>query len=473
MKTSHLFISLLVLINCVSFICSNQIADCCCSVSDVTAGGSNQQLAAQLNQLKKSTFFRTFKVNLHNECPFWQDSSQCALKGCEVCGECSNEIPSVWKDPYTAPVAFNRLGKDFHEWEDENECLWIVQDDISDRNKPISYINLQLNPEGFTGYTGFAPHRIWSAIYDENCFTGALDSMCYEQRVMYRLISGIHAEISSHIANHYPINYSDKNEFEIVHTVNAENVETAPNLEVYDLKLGKYPERINNLYFTFVFMARAVNKASQTLLHYNYSTGDLNEDQAVQDQIHSLLTSGLIPKCLQNTTFDENLMFSSFESQPLKRQFREHFLNISRIMDCVGCEKCKLHGKLIVLGVGTAMKILFNAKSFTLQRNEVMALLNSLSKFANAIRIVEEMEQRKHTKALYSQLSKLFAFLCVLLPTLALIYTKVFRRKLKRNSAAIEVQQTDNKPQLRSNADDSSSNDLRYRKKEQMVESKQ
>lgn len=32
----------------------------------------------------------------------------------------------------------------------------------------------------------------------------------------------------------------------------------------------------------------------------------------------------------------------------LKEEFRQHFRNISVIMDCVGCDKCKLWGKLQV-----------------------------------------------------------------------------------------------------------------------------
>lgn len=35
-------------------------------------------------------------------------------------------------------------------------------------------------------------------------------------------------------------------------------------------------------------------------------------------------------------------------SAKLKNEFREKFRNISRIMDCVGCDKCKLWGKLQV-----------------------------------------------------------------------------------------------------------------------------
>ena len=32
----------------------------------------------------------------------------------------------------------------------------------------------------------------------------------------------------------------------------------------------------------------------------------------------------------------------------------------SALMDCVGCEKCRLWGKLQVIGIGTALKILFS-----------------------------------------------------------------------------------------------------------------
>jgi len=35
----------------------------------------------------------------------------------------------------------------------------------------------------------------------------------------------------------------------------------------------------------------------------------------------------------------------------------------SALMDCVGCEKCRLWGKLQILGVGTALKILFSVDS--------------------------------------------------------------------------------------------------------------
>lgn len=47
--------------------------------------------------------------------------------------------------------------------------------------------------------------------------------------------------------------------------------------------------------------------------------------------------------------FNESSMFTGGrQANKLKNEFRQHFRNISRIMDCVGCEKCKLWGKLQV-----------------------------------------------------------------------------------------------------------------------------
>lgn len=33
----------------------------------------------------------------------------------------------------------------------------------------LTYVNLQLNPERYTGYTGTSARRIWDAVYSENC----------------------------------------------------------------------------------------------------------------------------------------------------------------------------------------------------------------------------------------------------------------------------------------------------------------
>jgi len=54
-------------------------------------------------------------------------------------------------------------------------------------------------------------------------------------------------------------------------------------------------------------------------------------------------------------------------------QIKLRFRNISQIIDCVSCQKCKLHGKLQVYGLATMFKIIFyNNKEglLKIRRNE-------------------------------------------------------------------------------------------------------
>jgi hypothetical protein len=38
----------------------------------------------------------------------------------------------------------------------------------------ITYVNLLLNPEKYTGYTGVSAQQIWEAVYNQNCFKGCV-----------------------------------------------------------------------------------------------------------------------------------------------------------------------------------------------------------------------------------------------------------------------------------------------------------
>ena len=48
--------------------------------------------------------------------------------------------------------------------------------------------------------------------------------------------------------------------------------------------------------------------------------------------------------------FDEGRLWKGEDGAALKAQLQAHFRNITAVMDCVGCEKCKLWGKLQLLG---------------------------------------------------------------------------------------------------------------------------
>ncbi|WFD28632.1 endoplasmic oxidoreductin-1 [Malassezia nana] len=267
------------------------------------------------------------------------------------------------------------------------------------------FVDLLKNPERFTGYAGPSANRVWRSIYEENCFGGAkwtepprpissggtgymsqsqfqhavkgipftlmnphagdggslehlIDSVkapidpaateqCLEKRVFYRVISGLHASISIHICKEY---------------LHQDTKTWAPNLECFMTRISQHPERLQNVYFDYVLLMRALFKASEYLEKVGLRDSDRISDKDSHEQLMGLLGAVQSNQAL----FDEHKLFAlnnnpvhNQEMLALKEDFRLHFRNISRIMDCVGCDKCRLWGKVQVTGFGTALKLLF------------------------------------------------------------------------------------------------------------------
>ena len=160
-------------------------------------------------------------------------------------------------------------------------------------------------------------------------------------------------------------------------------------------------------------------------MKFRIYTGNVTEDAAVKDMMKTLVSGKALSslattgssekapftsdlKCRKG--FDESVLFqntyiSSSTYYPsdvtptdqLKNEFKMRFRNISKIMDCVSCEKCKVWGKLQILGLGTAVKILLSdekdlddtnvstGSSKFLNRQEVIALINTLNQLARSV----------------------------------------------------------------------------------------
>nr|GLL30158.1 endoplasmic reticulum oxidoreductin-1-like [Ipomoea trifida] len=136
-----------------------------------------------------------------------------ALSVCE-CPE--NEFPEPFKKPFNRGDLSNNLVCQ----EEKPEAAvdrsidtkafkgWIVEDnpwtfDDETDNAELTYVNLQLNPERYTGYKGPSAWKIWDAVYTENCPKYPSTELCPEKRILYKLISGLHSSISIHIAAEY------------------------------------------------------------------------------------------------------------------------------------------------------------------------------------------------------------------------------------------------------------------------------
>ncbi|TKY86466.1 hypothetical protein EX895_004615 [Sporisorium graminicola] len=408
---------------------TGQIEDASCDYETVET--INSQFFDRLDTLRKTDFFKFYKVNLFKECPFWNENGFCMNRACSVETEDESNVPEEFRVNRLSSVT-TASPQDVVMTGSDASCscssteFCHLDDESAEEGV---YVDLLKNPERFTGYAGPSANRVWKSIYEENCFNGVkfveparptssggtgfvdksmlqssipalgglssgfsglvsslqapLDSgdseQCLEKRVFYRIISGLHASISIHICHDF---------------LDTKTGEWAPNLECFITRIAEHPERLQNVYFDYVLLLRALSQLGDSTQNFSLRAGDSIEDPLAVAQLDQLISDARACP----TTFDEAQMFNgqNRESLELKQEFRQHFRNISTIMDCVGCDKCRLWGKLQVNGIGTALKLLFNRNDESegvgevkLQKSELVALVNAAHRIAESLRAVE------------------------------------------------------------------------------------
>ena len=93
----------------------------------------------------------------------------------------------------------------FEKFELDDAAFCTVDNDDCDG----VYVDLIENPERFTDYSGPSSHKIWSAIYDQNCFVSDEKlsknswNSCDERKLFYRIVSGIKCLVSFVLLSRY------------------------------------------------------------------------------------------------------------------------------------------------------------------------------------------------------------------------------------------------------------------------------
>ncbi|KAI6157561.1 hypothetical protein BKA82DRAFT_4058590 [Pisolithus tinctorius] len=379
----------------------------------------NEELYTNLHDLVQTPFFRYFQVDLYRECPFWQDNGFCMNRECGITTVDESEIPEKWRAAALSKIDLPPPGQRIQlpgcYYRDSDFCFL---DDLTEGE----YFDLATIPERYTGYSGPSAHRVWRAIYEENCFglselnllTGRSpapvtlpDTLtdilripvngddtaeeCLEKRVYYKIISGLHASISTHICAEY---------------LNQSTGEWGPSLQCFVNRVASHPERLQYIYFDAVLLLRAVARVAPYLSAYDYCATssviphDHPHEPDLMDEVRTRVRLENVLQIAKRTgKFDESVLFRGENANVLKEEFKDHFRNVSRIMDCVGCDKCRLWGKVQTTGLATALKILFEIDEKALdpcnnqnllQRSEVVALVNTLHRFSESLHLVEQ-----------------------------------------------------------------------------------
>ncbi|WWC65901.1 uncharacterized protein I303_108523 [Kwoniella dejecticola CBS 10117] len=430
-----------------------------------TVESLNHDLFPSLHELVTYPFFKHYKVDLFKECPFWYENGFCMNRNCGVEEANEEDIPEKWRQKALSEIKVSSAEnegvsgcyfkeQDFCYVEDdadqngqyvdltlnperftgyagdsahnvwraiyEENCFGLSEASLSEYSKSTS--SNALSPSGGLGGSkkkeitnavlgaggisrssgqgevpgwGFSKlSEGWGTEMVKSNLGGADDGLCEEKKVYYRVISGLHASISIHICSEY---------------LDQTTGEWAPNLDCFISRLATHPERLSNVYFNAVLVLRAVARAAPYLRAYDIATAPTlgsgvkagrESDKLAKtafDKVLSLAGQGGMDK-----GFDEGDFFIGEDAPILKEQFKTHFRNVSRIMDCVGCDKCRLWGKLQVSGIGTALKILFELDDKALdpkinpdllQRSEVVALFNTLHRISESLAAVEEFRK--------------------------------------------------------------------------------
>jgi hypothetical protein len=168
-----------------------------------------------------------------------------------------------------------------------------------------------------------------------------------------------------------------------------------PNLECFINRFKDHPERARNIYFNYAILARAIAKLRNYLPTYTFCSGDYYQNRLTKSKVLKLAKAAASSPPI----FDESLMFRD-EMIGLKEEFRNRFRNVSRLMDCVGCDKCRLWGKVQTQGYGTALKILFEfnenkgaTDNPVLRRTEMVALFNTFDTVSHSLLALEGFNQ--------------------------------------------------------------------------------
>ncbi|CAB1331314.1 unnamed protein product, partial [Coregonus sp. 'balchen'] len=303
---------------------TGSLDDCACDVEAIDAF-NNERPLPKLQKLLKS-------VNLNKPCSFWTDKSLCGHRNCAVIlctpylAEVNNhDSEKAEKLGVVDSSSVRRPGSP--SW---NRTSTMTRQSASvldeDEESPDSqYVDLLLNPEHFTGYKGPEAWQIWNSTYEENCLK-----------------------------------------------------QLVPEEQRFDVQLtnGESPKRLRDLYFLYLMEQRALAKfclsSSCTLA------------SPPRNQRHKLLLLELFQVAKSFPLhFDETSLFAGNmeEAATLKEDFRLTFCNISRIMGCMGCVKCRLWGKLQVSEQESSLYSVSRLKSssgqpiFQLSRQEILSLI--------------------------------------------------------------------------------------------------
>mmetsp|Transcript_7555 Transcript_7555/g.9880 ORF Transcript_7555/g.9880 Transcript_7555/m.9880 type:complete len:425 (-) Transcript_7555:144-1418(-) len=334
--------------------------------------GGNQELLLKLEALREAPDFRFFSVDILASCEYMpQELFECYTEGCEILPIDEEDVPETIRGVDMAEYDFDLDG--WGRWDMPTE----------------DYYDVQGYPEGYTGYDG---SEVWNFIHNRICFEGFEYSDDHWKADFNKAVSGLHSMISAQIIRGIQEKIDMNEEF------SETEVWTDPRVE-FERRLssnGEVPLARENLYFLYMLLLSAVAKSRDRLLEDCNSgrieAGAAEDLKSVYDS--ALLLDDAVPAI---SAAAKKLKMHATKDSGCLWEARMRTRELIRIMNCVQCNKCRLHGKISTMGLSTALQILLGKEGEgcdpkRINRVELSTLMTTLHKTARAIDFCQSME---------------------------------------------------------------------------------
>lgn len=330
----------------------------------------NPELEGLLMDLRQGNYFRLYSVDMLGSCEYIpQELFECYSESCEIYPVDEDEVPAYVRETDAKEFDFDLDG--WARWDMPSE----------------DYYDIQQFPEEYTGYDG---REVWTFIHERICFAGdRMQDTDFSWQIDFnKAVSGLHSMISAQIV---------KGISDIVDSGETPEAPWTDPMVEFDRRLsptGETPMALENLYFTYMLLLSAVAAARERLM----DDPSMNNEGKLREVLDNPLlvdpSIGFASRKLHDHAVkDDDSRVALWEA---RMRMREMF----RIMNCVQCNKCRLHGKISSMGLSTAFQILLGRAGEggdpkRVHRVELAALMTTLSKFSTAIAFSTKMMKRK------------------------------------------------------------------------------
>lgn len=391
------------------------------------------ELQSVLDRVVRRPHFRYYSAALEESCPYWAVNLLCTSPegSCTVCVCDDDQVPRAIRMELIKPVT-SVAGVQCDDANSRDRVVDSVRRGYADATSGSGghdnrvLVDLLRNPEANTGYVGEMASRIWQAIYDENCFAEG-DSLndgdgdteaavlhkppyCRESALVYQLFSGLHASISTHIAANFYSNctaeFADGSDADVFVHHRGDDRFTGNEHELHRRVL-QHPSRVQNLLTLHRIVLEAVKAVKPKLIDGARCDGGLVrlgscDDQLLRQDLTSLFASthALRDDVSVSVQGRKKLLIDDLKSQ--RSGILRAVQNVTSLMDCLTCEKCRLWGGLQLSGLHTAVRILTapsqQVADLAIDHREMVALVNLFRQLTFAVSVVVGKSIRTSTE---------------------------------------------------------------------------